>query len=141
MARSWNEASVRSWAAWFGLLIRDPSCAKNTRLFLFSDDLRTRLIARLVMWFSICLFATVAALPSVTNESPTSMLPSLLEPWSGSLDSLWRKPGLNADDSRQFERRQSSSSNAFDHNPNGSEFLWVLQDTYQGDTFFECVEA
>ena len=42
-------------------------------------------------------------------------------------------------DTTQLERRQAD--NAFDHNPDGSQFLWVLQDTYQGKTFFECVAA
>jgi len=39
------------------------------------------------------------------------------------------------DDTTQFQRRQGI--NAFDHNPDGSQFLWVLQDTYQGKTFFD----
>jgi len=29
--------------------------------------------------------------------------------------------------------------NAFDKNPNGSFFVWLPQDEYSGDTFFECV--
>lgn len=87
------------------------------------------------MRFSSCLFVTAALLLPVANGSPTSMLPSFLDPWSESLDSLWWGQNLTTEDTRQLEKRQSSS--AFDHNPNGSEFLWVLQDTYQGNTFFD----
>ncbi|KAF9785076.1 glycoside hydrolase family 16 protein [Thelephora terrestris] len=63
------------------------------------------------------------------------MLPSFLDPWSESLNSLWWEPGLNASDTKLLGKRQSSG--AFDHNPNGSEFLWILEDTYQGETFFD----
>ena len=91
------------------------------------------------MWFSACLLATVALLPPATNASPTSILPSFLASWSGALNSLRREPNLNVADTTQLERRQAD--NAFDHNPDGSQFLWVLQDTYQGKTFFECVAA
>lgn len=120
-----------------GWLIRHLFWADITHCPLFSYDLRARPTTRLIMWFSVCLFATAAVFPSVANGSPASILSSLPEPWSGSLNSPWQKPSLNADDSRRFERREST--NAFDHNPNGSEFLWVLQDTYQGKTFYECV--
>ena len=44
---------------------------------------------------------------------------------------------MNAEGATKPEKRQSI--NAFDHNPDGSQFLWVLQDTYEGKTFFECV--
>ncbi|KAF9645871.1 hypothetical protein BDM02DRAFT_3172556 [Thelephora ganbajun] len=87
------------------------------------------------MWFSACLLAAAAALLPATNASPTSMLPSFLVSWSEGLGSLWWKQNLNADDTAQFEKRQTA--NAFDHNPDGSQFLWVLQDTYQGNTFFD----
>jgi hypothetical protein len=37
--------------------------------------------------------------------------------------------------------RDNSSNNLHDlaTNPNGSTFLWLPQDEYSGDTFFECV--
>jgi hypothetical protein len=95
------------------------------------------LIARLVMRFTTCLFATAVLLLPAVNGSPTSMLPSFLDPWSEGLNSLWWEPGLNANSTKLLGKRQSSG--AFDHNPNGSEFLWILEDTYQGNTFFECV--
>ena len=107
--------------------------ASITHLSLFSYDLRP------VMWFSACLLATAALLPPATNGSPTSILPSFLTSWSEGLNSLRRVPNLNVDDTTELERRQAA--NAFDHNPDGSQFLWVLQDTYQGKTFFECVAA
>lgn len=114
--------------------------ANNTRFSLFSDDLRIRLISRLVMRSSAFLLAAVAAVfPSTTNGSPTSMLPSFFEPLSKSLSSLWQKPSPNVNPARRLGKRDSTS--AFDHNPNGSEFLWALQDTYQGKTFFECVSC
>ena len=65
------------------------------------------------------------------------MLPSFLGSWSKSLGSL-RSPTLNVDEATQLEKR-SESVTAFDQNPDGSKFLWVLQDTYQGNTFFEYV--
>jgi len=85
------------------------------------------------MWSSFYLFATAAILPSTVNGSPASTFPSPLEPWPGSLNPLWQEP--SADYSRRFKRQESI--NPFDHNPNGSEFLWIQQDKYQGDTFFD----
>ena len=120
----------------FGWFINVLFWADNTLRSLSSVLLRTHPIARLVMLFTVCLFATAAVLPSAVNGSPATTLPSLFEPWTEGLNSLWQKPSLNAGDSRQLEKRQST---AFDRNPNGSEFLWVLEDTYQGKTFFECV--
>lgn len=87
------------------------------------------------MWFSISLFAAAVFLPPVAHGSPTSILPSFLEPWSGGLSLPWWKPSPNMDATRRFGKRQSSTT--FDQNPNGSEFLWVLEDTYQGNTFFD----
>ena len=89
------------------------------------------------MRFYALLLATAALLLPATNASPTSILPSFLASWSEGLNSLRREPKLNVDDTTQFERRQAT--NPFDHNPDGSKFLWVLQDTYQGQTFFEYV--
>jgi hypothetical protein len=88
------------------------------------------------MWLSAGFLATAALLPAA-NASPTSILPSFLASWSESLNSLRWEPSLNADDTTKFEKRQTA--NAFDHNPDGSHFLWVPQDTYQGNTFFEWV--
>lgn len=87
------------------------------------------------MWFSACFLATTAVFPLAANGSPASMLPSFLDPWSESLNSLWRKPSPSTDYTGRLGKRQSTT--AFDRNPNGSEFLWVLEDTYQGDTFFD----
>lgn len=91
------------------------------------------------MWFSACLLAAAALLPPATNASPASILPSFLASWSETLNPLRKEPNLNVDDTTRLERRQAA--NAFDHNPDGSQFLWVLEDTYEGKTFFECVAA
>ena len=88
------------------------------------------------MRFLGCLLAT-AVLSPAANASPTSILPSFLSSWPQSLNSLRREPSLKTDGVAQFEKRQSAS--AFDHDSDGSSFLWVPQDTYQGNTFFECV--
>jgi len=64
------------------------------------------------------------------------MLTSFLAPWSENLNSLRWKPSSNTDDTR-LEKQQPA--NTFDHNPDGSQFLWAPQDTYEGKTFFECV--
>lgn len=37
----------------------------------------------------------------------------------------------------KVERRQNPNSGAINYNPNGTEFIWLLEDTYQGKTFFE----
>jgi hypothetical protein len=36
-----------------------------------------------------------------------------------------------------FGQQKRAASKNFDTNPNGSSFLWVIQDTYAGSTFFE----
>jgi len=86
------------------------------------------------MWFSACLLATAAVLLPTSNASPTSMIPSFVS-WPERLNPLRWEPSLSADDTTRFEKR--ATDNAFDHNPDGSQFLWVLQDTYQGNTFFD----
>jgi len=90
------------------------------------------------MRFLACLLATAVLLPA-TNASPTSMVPSFFASWSESLNSLRWKSDPKTDDTAKYRKRQSD--NAFDHNPDGSQFLWALQDTYQGQTFFECVSS
>jgi hypothetical protein len=42
---------------------------------------------------------------------------------------------LNPSPLHQFKRNQN-----VDTNPNGSTFLWLIEDEYVGDTFFECVD-
>ena len=91
------------------------------------------------MRFLACLLATTVLPPLATNASPTTMLPSLFASWPDSLNPLRWRQSLRTDDVGRLEKRQSA--NAFDHNPDGSQFLWVLQDTYQGKTFFEYVET
>lgn len=121
-----------SWAAWLlAGLYKELFWTDDTRLSLFSDD-----SARPNMRFLACLLAT-AVLPPAANASPTSILPSFFTSWSQSLISLRWGSGLKTDGAPKLGKRQSD--NAFDHNPDGSQFLWVLQDTYQGQTFFECV--
>jgi len=89
------------------------------------------------MRFSACFLATTAVFPLAANGSPASMLPSFLDPWAKGLSTLWRTPSPSTDYTGRLGKRQSTT--AFDRNPNGSEFLWVLEDTYQGNTFFEYV--
>ena len=103
--------------------------------FLFSNDLRPH---DFLMRFLTCLLAT-AVLQPVADASPTSLLPGLFSSWSDGLGSLWRKPSSQTSGTAQLDKRQTDD--AFDHNPDGSQFLWVLQDTYQGKSFFECVAA
>jgi len=86
------------------------------------------------MRFLACLLAT-AVLQPVANASPTSLLPGLFSSWSDSLGSLWRKPSPKTSGTAQLHKRQIDD--AFDHNPDGTQFLWVLEDTYQGKTFFD----
>jgi hypothetical protein len=40
-----------------------------------------------------------------------------------------------------LSRQKRAASKNFDTNPNGSSFLWVIQDTYAGSTFFEWVAS
>jgi len=86
------------------------------------------------MRFLTLLLATTLLQP-VANASPTSLLPVLFSSWSDSLGSLWRKPSPKTSGTAQLDKRQTDD--AFDHNPDGSQFLWVLQDTYQGKSFFD----
>ena len=125
--------SVRNWdcAVLAGL---EHSPGRTYPFYAFLSRLTT---GRLVMRFCALLLATAALLLPTANTSPTSILPSFLASWSEGRNSLRREPTLNVDDTTKFERRQTT--NPFDHNPDGSKFLWVLQDTYQGQTFFEYV--
>ena len=121
-----------------GWLIERTILDERYRFSLFSNDVRSRPAVRLVMRFLACLLATAVLLPA-SNASPTSILSRFFSFWSESLNLLRWKPSLKANDTVQFEKRQSDT--AFDHNPDGSQFLWVLQDTYQGETFFEYVDT
>ena len=49
-----------------------------------------------------------------------------------------RTPHTRRDSKQTLEKRQGQGDGtAFDRNPDGSAFLWVLRDTYEGETFFE----
>ena len=49
-----------------------------------------------------------------------------------SLPQLYREPEQNLG-----KRQGQQDGTTLDRNPDGSTFLWVLQDTYEGATFFE----
>ena len=59
--------------------------------------------------------------------------------WATNFNPLsWRTPHTRCDSEQTLEKRQGQGDGtAFDRNPDGSAFLWVLQDTYEGETFFE----
>ena len=85
-----------------------------------------------------CLFATLALLLHETAAFPAFDLTSVTT-WTKSFNPLIRK-SLYA--GRAFEqnlakRQGQGDGTDFDRNPDGSAFLWVLQDAYEGETFFE----
>jgi len=85
-----------------------------------------------------CLFATLALLPHETTGFP-AFDPTSITTWAKSLNPLTRK-SLYADrtSEQNLAKRQGQGDGTdFDRNPDGSAFLWVLQDTYEGETFFE----
>ena len=85
--------------------------------------------------FPTYLFALLALLSHESVASPAPDTASLAVnfnplPWGPSLP--------RRDPKRDFTKRQGlSDGTAFDRNPDGSPFLWVLQDTYERETFFE----
>lgn len=64
----------------------------------------------------VFLPAGTAALPSLSDSAFN---------WRSSLPSLWGK--------RDIEKRNGS----FETAANGTEFLWIIQDTYEGKSFFD----
>ncbi|EPQ60799.1 hypothetical protein GLOTRDRAFT_68755 [Gloeophyllum trabeum ATCC 11539] len=82
--------------------------------------------------------ATVSALPSLNlNLRPRLPKVSLPATWSGSardagLSSLLPRAGA-------WVKRAAaaSGSSSFEYDRNGTSFLWVIQDTYAGKTFFD----
>ena len=82
------------------------------------------------------LFATLA-LAHETAASPALNSTSITT-WAKHLNPLRWASFICPDSERNLAKRQGQGDGtAFDRNPNGSAFLWVLQDTYEGETFFE----
>ena len=68
----------------------------------------------------------IAALPSFSSDVfsfRSSLSPLSLVPWTRGIRS-------------GFIEKRGDSSN-FETGSNGSEFLWLIQDTYEGQSFFE----
>jgi hypothetical protein len=63
------------------------------------------------------------ALPSISSDGT-----NLRSTWSSFLSWTWQT---------RLSKRQDSSN--FETGANGSKFLWLIQDTYEGKTFFEWV--
>jgi len=87
-----------------------------------------------------CLFATLALLllPHETAAFP-AFDPTSITTWTKHLNPLTRE-SLYADraSEQNLAKRQGQGDGTdFDRNPDGSAFLWALQDTYEGETFFE----
>jgi hypothetical protein len=70
-------------------------------------------------FFFFTLIQPSIAFPKLTGNDPLGLRAKLAHIWP----------------------RDNSSNNLHDlaTNPNGSTFLWLPQDEYSGDTFFECV--
>ena len=85
-----------------------------------------------------CLFAVLALLPHETTAFPALDSTSIAI-WTRNLNPLrWGSYRTRRDPERNLAKRQGQGDGtAFDRNPDGSAFLWVLQDTYEGETFFE----
>ena len=89
------------------------------------------------MMIPTCLFAILvlsyeaATFPALDSTSVAT--------WTRSLNPLgWRSPTPRHDPEQNLAKRQGQGDGTdFDRNPDGSAFLWVLEDTYEGETFFE----
>ena len=85
-----------------------------------------------------CLFATLALLPHETAVFPAFDQTSIAT-WAKNLNPLqWQSNDTRHDSEQSLAKRQGQGDGtAFDRNPDGSAFLWVLEDTYSGETFLE----
>lgn len=84
-----------------------------------------------------CLFAILALLPHETAAFPALDMASVAT-WTKDLNPLRWRSHIRRDSGQNLAKRQGQGDGTdFDRNPNGSAFLWVLQDTYEGETFFE----
>src|SRR5258708_6139435 len=86
----------------------------------------------------ISIFTTLALLPHVTTAFP-ALDQTPVATWTRKLIPLPRRTlQARRDSSLSFAKRQGQGDGtAFDRNPDGSGFLWVSQDTYEGESFFE----
>ena len=85
-----------------------------------------------------CLFAILALLPPQIAAFP-AFDPNFVATWTRNLNPLaWKSLHASRGPEQNPAKRQGQGDGTdFDRNPNGSAFLWTLQDTYQGETFFE----
>ena len=103
------------------------------------NDLAPRLIALVLTMLPTCLFALLTLLPHKTAAFPALGLTSI-STWAEKSNPLtWRslRHAHREPEQNLAKRQGQGDGTAFDRNPDGSAFLWVLQDTYEGETFFE----
>jgi hypothetical protein len=81
----------------------------------------------------------LALLSHGTTAFPTLPGSTAFTKWTRNLNPLsWQISQPRRDSRQGLEKRQAQGDGtAFDRNPDGSSFLWTLEDTYQGKTFFE----
>jgi len=84
------------------------------------------------------LFVVLALLPRETTAFPT-FDPTFITTWAKNLNPRARKSlyAGRTPEQKLAKRQGQGDGTDFDLNPDGSAFLWVLQDTYEGETFFE----
>jgi hypothetical protein len=101
----------------------NPSRSRSVAFLPFGPTMHHRLPFSLVTLVSFSIFQ-IAALPTFPSDifGLRSSLSSLL-PWTRETHSS------------VVEKRQSSTN--FETGSNGSQFLWLIQDTYEGQSFFE----
>ena len=118
--------------------VRSGACCGLTSLLLLiitttgAAPLTTAMLHELPLSLLVLLHATLQSLAiSLPDESETNVIPQP-QPL---------KPRLQlAPESVQSQIRASnSSSNGTITSPNGTEFVWVIQDTFNYQNFFECV--
>jgi hypothetical protein len=79
-------------------------------------------------------------LPRPRNAAFLILNATSVATWTRTLNPFLRRASYACHDPEQTQslgRRQGQGDGtAFDRDPDGSPFLWVLQDTYEGETFF-----
>ena len=86
------------------------------------------------------LFTVALSLLAHETAAFPALDPTPITAWTRNLNPLsWRiSQAARRDSVPNLEKRQGQGDGtAFDRNPDGSAFLWVLQDTYEGEGFFE----
>ena len=87
-----------------------------------------------------CLFVILTLLCDHETTAFPAPDPNSVATWINGLNPLtaWSSSRTRGDSEQHLAKRQGQGDGTdFDRNPDGSAFLWVLQDTYEGETFFE----